>query len=49
MDSGYSYIPDNSIEVDNESALEFEDKTKAVMMRVLVLALSFYFGFKIMK
>ena len=50
MDTGaYSYIPSNTIEDENQSSMEFDDNMKAIMIRMLVISLSFFFGFKLMQ
>jgi hypothetical protein len=44
----YSYIPDDSVEQEIANALEFEQKMKAISIRILILSVSFWVGFKIM-
>ena len=46
--NAYSYLPNDSIEINNQATEEFDDKLRAVSIRVLVVSLAFYFGFMIM-
>lgn len=46
---GYSYIPNDSIEIHNQATEEFDEQFRSVAIRVLVVSISFYFGFILMQ